>query len=59
MAQAASWGWWELGSEIMGVDCRVTPAIVGSLACPLSELGDPGGSEWGRAMICLVLTASL
>lgn len=45
--------------EILEVACRLTPAIVGSLACPLSELRDPGGSEWGRAMICLALTASL
>lgn len=43
----------------MGVDRGVTQAIVGSSACPLSELGASGGSEEGRTMICLVLTGSL
>lgn len=38
-------------------DCHT--AIVASLACPLSELGEPRGSEAGRAMTHLVLTGSL
>lgn len=43
----------------MAVDCRVTQAIVGSLARSLSELEALEGSEEGRTMICLVLTGSL